>query len=289
MQDNWRWLFHFHICKNPEERAKLRDGSLSIGHFGASQVSIVQHDSDTFDRYLRISSGPAPITEHCTLLGGTSVRCAAELYYVSTSQPYAIYTQTLLDVGPPDQVPITGLIVGPGSPTPARSYLSSCYAQQDALVPTTGLSFESSGTPVTTGSTARSSGHSIPTTTSQSQPTNISGQTDGLSTGAKAGIGVGAAIGGILLVALGAFGAIMLMRRSSSRAQDTEDVGDSGDGSKFEGSHSTGVADPTELGSEHRAKELATGKEAHELSGKSRAAELAARTSRREAGRQELE
>ena len=128
---------------------------------------------------------------------------------------------------------------------------------------------QSSSTPAatrTTGTSLRPLDHATSTATSSPQQTSPSG----LSTGAKAGIGVGAAIGGLLLIALGAFGAIWFLRRSRQRDNGRAPVmGGEGGSEKREG-----TGGPHELDHDQRAKEMATGKEAHEAPARPAPAEL---------------
>lgn len=247
-------------------------------------MTIFEDAPDQWFRVLEVSNEHVAgmIEESCTLiehLKTTSVQCSTEIYYYASSASSYTSIQTgdaVETVDQADQVPITGFITDPGTSTSVSSRLSSCFPQA-AVVSTTHLS-------------GHSSGDATSVSTTQSRPTHVTDRTGGLSKGAKAGIGVGAAIGGILLIALGAFGAIMLMRRSArKKATSEERREDEGREPKPTDGRIDDLAEASELEHRERAKELATGKEAHELSGRSRAAELAAKTSVRGAGRHELE
>jgi hypothetical protein len=204
--------------------------------------------------------------QKCIWTASNSVECSSDLGQTAFSTA--------------NQVPITGFYTDPGNPTPVFSYLSNCFLGSNMPAFTSHLA----GQTTTTMSSFGIPSNTQQSTSTSSKTSGTSHPTSGLSTGAKAGIGVGAALGGILLIALGAFGAIMLMRRHSRKGPGADERHSDEPGKPKH----DGVPVSSELEQSERAKELATGKEAHELSGRSRAAELAANTSKRESTRHEL-
>lgn len=89
-----------------------------------------------------------------------------------------------------------------------------------------GLNLHLQGTQSSIATTSTSTSASLPTNT---LPSDQAGN-GGLSTGAKAGIGVGAAVGVILLIGLG----FIYGKRSAVKKAKTGDVGESGMGGKAE-------------------------------------------------------
>ena len=100
--------------------------------------------------------------------------------------------------------------------------------------------------------------------------------TPSLSTAAKTGIGVGTSIGALLLLGLGAIGAMAwLRRRSRGAAQGAEGLWGVASKPELDAKSPLVTMVPSKLEHVDSANELATGNESQELSARVRAVELA--------------
>ena len=218
---------------------------------------IEQRPNTSWDRYITLSDGKpetSVIVKRCGVTGGTTRVCTTYTQLWSegfqVSQFGGIVATATRGIEG-TQVPITGCYTSAGfeNADSVWSDFSNCYLKQAAVLST------SAGTPTPT--------QHDPGATVSSGGMQASSKSSNLTTGTKAGIGVGVAVGAILLISFLLF---MLVKRRRKPDQTPSPELDASTTSR-----------PQELAYQPHMTQLPTGKEAHELPVQTRPTELPAR------------